>query len=102
MTLGAELKSEVAQIFRDVWSLRDGQKVPEAEELGLANEGVKLEATVLYADVADSTTLVESRSQRFAAEVYKVFLHSAAKIIRQHSGVITAYDGDRIMAVFIG
>jgi class 3 adenylate cyclase len=29
-------------------------------------------------------------------------LHCAAKIIRSESGEITAYDGDRVMAVFIG
>jgi len=34
--------------------------------------------------------------------IYKTFLHCAAKIIRSHKGVITAYDGDRIIAVYIG
>jgi class 3 adenylate cyclase len=38
----------------------------------------------------------------FAAEIYKTFLHCAAKIIRNEDGIITAYDGDRIMAVYIG
>jgi class 3 adenylate cyclase len=43
-----------------------------------------------------------AEKHRFAAEIYKTFLHCAAKIIRSEDGVITAYDGDRIMAVFIG
>jgi class 3 adenylate cyclase len=34
--------------------------------------------------------------------MYKTFLHCAAKIIRSEEGVITAYDGDRVMAVYIG
>ncbi|HZV34243.1 MAG TPA: adenylate/guanylate cyclase domain-containing protein, partial [Verrucomicrobiae bacterium] len=38
----------------------------------------------------------------FAAEVYKSYLHCASKIIKNQDGVITAFDGDRIMAVFIG
>ena len=38
----------------------------------------------------------------FAAEVYKCFLTCAARIIRSKGGEITAYDGDRIMAVYIG
>ncbi len=45
---------------------------------------------------------VESRKKFFAAEIYKAYLYRAAKIIRHQGGVITAYDGDRIMAVFIG
>jgi class 3 adenylate cyclase len=34
--------------------------------------------------------------------MYKTFLHCAAKIIRSEDGTITAYDGDRIMAVYLG
>lgn len=102
MALQEELSSEVAEIFRRVWSERDGQVVPEDENLQLGNDAVKLDATVLYADLADSTVLVDGHSAQFAAETYKAFLRCAAKIIRSESGAITAYDGDRIMAVFVG
>jgi class 3 adenylate cyclase len=34
--------------------------------------------------------------------VYKAYLYCAAKVVRSEGGEITAYDGDRIMAVFIG
>jgi class 3 adenylate cyclase len=57
---------------------------------------------VLYSDIASSTKLVDGFKPEFAAEIYKSFLHCAAKLIRNEGGVITAYDGDRIMAVFIG
>ena len=63
---------------------------------------MKLEGTVLYADLADSTGLVKKKSATYAAEVYKCYLHCAAKIIRHYDGVITAFDGDRVMAVYIG
>jgi class 3 adenylate cyclase len=76
--------------------------VPTDDSIGLGNTGVKLSATVLYADMADSTKLVDNYGAGFAAEVYKSFLHCAAKIIRSNGGTITAYDGDRIMAVYIG
>lgn len=33
---------------------------------------------------------------------YTKLIHCAAKIVKDHGGAITAYDGDRIMAVFIG
>jgi class 3 adenylate cyclase len=48
------------------------------------------------------TSLVDSTIPEFAAEVYKAYLHCAAKVIRSEDGEITAYDGDRIMAVFLG
>jgi class 3 adenylate cyclase len=38
----------------------------------------------------------------FAAEVYKTFLYSAARLVRASGDTITSYDGDRIMGVFVG
>lgn len=47
MGLVDELAQEVADIFRSAWKTRDGNVVPEAGDVGLGNDGVKLEATVL-------------------------------------------------------
>jgi len=102
MGLKADLTAEVAEIFRAAWSERDGAVVPSDDSLKLGNDAIKLEATVLYADLADSTALVDGYQRPFVAEIYKAFLHCSAKIIRSQDGSITAYDGDRIMAVFIG
>lgn len=102
MSLKEDLTKEVRKIFKDLWTTRDGQKVPESEDLQLGNDAVKLDGTVLYADLDASTNLVDSYVSEFAAEIYKTYLHCAAKIIRSEDGVITAYDGDRIMAVYIG
>ena len=102
MSLGEDLTKEVRKIFKDAWTTRDGQKVPESEDLRLGNDAVKLDGTVLYADLDASTNLVDSYKPEFAAEIYKTYLHCAAKVIRSEGGVITSYDGDRIMAVYIG
>ena len=102
VSLKEDLDKEVGAIFRSAWSKRDGNVVPTDESIKLGNDAIEITATVLYADLADSTHLVDSNSSSFAAEVYKSFLHCAAKIIRSESGTITAYDGDRIMAVYLG
>ena len=102
MTLGDDLKQIVADIFRREWKTIDGRVVPEPDKIGFANEGVQLDGTVLYADLADSTLLVDTSGPQFAAEIYKSYLHCAAKIITSEGGAITAYDGDRIMAVYLG
>jgi class 3 adenylate cyclase len=102
MTFKEELDAAVKKIFRDSWDSRDGRVVPVPEDLGLGNDAVKLNATVLYADIADSTKLVDTSTPQFAAEVYRSYLTCAATIVKANGGVITAYDGDRIMAVFIG
>ena len=102
MALKEDLENEVAEMFKESWEERDGTVVPSEDSVKLGNDAVKVEATVLYADMADSTKLVDGYKPYFAAEIYKTFLHCAAKIIRSESGVITAYDGDRVMVVFIG
>ncbi|WP_294195843.1 adenylate/guanylate cyclase domain-containing protein [uncultured Sphingomonas sp.] len=92
----------MSKIFRDPWSVTKGTAVPESTDLTLANTGRTLEAAVLYADLAASTALVDASNPQFAAEVYKTFLLVSARIIRSNGGTITAYDGDRIMAVYLG
>ncbi len=102
MGIKEDLLSTVKQIFKEGWTDRDGIKVPESEDIKLANDAVRIDGTVLYADLAESTNMVDHYEPEFAAEIYKAYLHCAAKIIRYKEGVITAYDGDRVMAVFTG
>lgn len=102
MALRDELNTYVQKVIDEQWQRRKGQKVPDAEDVPLKNVGVELDATVLYADLASSTKMVSGYKDWFAAEVYKSYLYCAAKIIRSNGGTITAYDGDRVMGVFIG
>lgn len=102
MGLADDLKNEVRTIFRSSWEKREGQGVPEPEDVRLSNDGVALDATVLYADIDGSTSMVDTQPPEFAAEIYKTYLLCASRIIKAEGGAITEYDGDRIMAVFIG
>lgn len=71
MALKEELESAVQKILRDQWQTRNGRVVPELTDLLLGNDGISLEATVLYADMAGSTGLVDNYPATFAAEIYK-------------------------------
>lgn len=102
MGLSDELKKYADSIFMSKWETREGNTVPETETLKLKNEGVYLDAVVLYADLTESTIMVSNKTACFSAEVYKAFLYCASKIIENKGGTITAFDGDRVMGVFIG
>lgn len=102
MSLEDDLKKQVKDTFRLPWSTRKGQKIPEDSDVQLGNDGIHLEAVCLYADMAKSTFLVDNYKHPFATEIYKNFLYCASKIIRYRDGVITAFDGDRVMGIFIG
>jgi class 3 adenylate cyclase len=102
MKTAVEIIADVKEILNTQWKTRSGNKVPESENVTLGNDAVELEGVVLYTDMADSTELVDGFKDWFAAEVYKCYLVAASHIIRNNSGVITAFDGDRVMAVYIG
>jgi class 3 adenylate cyclase len=99
--LKEELAAVVTAILRDRWTSREGKVVPGPENLGLGR-CCQVRQSVLYADMADSTKSIDTKTPEFAAEIYRAYLTCAAKIVKANGGVITAYKGDRIMAVFIG
>lgn len=102
MSFTTDLAKEVEEIFEDPWTTREGQVVPEPKDIQLGNHAVELEGTVLYADLAESTNLVNTMIPQFAAEVYKTYLLCASRLITKNGGTITSFDGDRVMGVFIG
>lgn len=104
MGLKDDLSAEVKRTFAVAWDVQSATVVPAAEDLRLnANHAKDLElATVMYADLDGSTPMVEKYKWHFSAEIYKTYLRCAGAVIRSEGGVITAYDGDRIMAIFTG
>lgn len=102
MALKDDLTSDVKTIFKSAWTEATGRVVPAPSDVGLGNKATLLEqAVVLYADLEGSTSMVDTKKWEFSAEIYKTFLHCAAKIVKAENGDITAYDGDRIMVIFI-
>ena len=104
MGLKDDLYVEVKSTFAQAWDVQKTERVPAPEDLRLnANHAKDLEkATVLYADLDGSTSMVDHYKWEFSAEIYKTFLRCASQIIRNEGGAITAYDGDRVMAIFTG
>jgi class 3 adenylate cyclase len=103
MSLKDELNAAAKNTFTFAWEETEGRVVPAPENVGLGNKAILLKkAVVFYADLNGSTNMVDEKKWEFSAEIYKSFLHCAAKIVRSESGDITAYDGDRIMAIFVG
>ncbi len=102
MTKTEDITNEINEILTTKWVTRDGRKVPDSEDVQLGNDAVKIEAAVLYADLAESTSLVNNYKDWFAADIYKAYLKGCCRAIQINRGEITAFDGDRVMAVFIG
>lgn len=102
MGLSEDLSKGVDSILSTKWDVRKGTKVPNTEDVKLAGGGVELEATVLYADLAQSSKLATDFQRRTAAKVIKSFLFCCTKLITVHDGIVTSFDGDRVMGVYVG
>jgi len=68
MGIASDLTSDVADILKTRWQSREGRVVPEAESVNLGNDAVKLDGTVLYADLAESTALVKKFPLELSAQ----------------------------------
>ena len=98
-----DLNAYVKDTFSSNWSTRKSQSVPEPSNLKSSNDAFIFDrATVLYADICGSTAMVNNSTWWDAGAVYKSFLYCAARLITDNGGTISAYDGDRIMGVFVG
>ncbi len=100
MAFEDDLVDEINEILAEPWSVRDGTVVPANESVALAGGAVKIDATMLYADLVDSTKIA-MYDRRVAARVFKCFLDCSSRIIRARGGDIRSFDGDRVMGVFV-
>lgn len=102
MTDAASLSSDITAIISKQWNKRTGTVVPSTESVALAGGAVELDATFLYADLANSSKMAKDLDQRVAAKIIKSFLSTVTKIIKNLNGSVISFDGDRVLGVFVG
>lgn len=103
MSLGDEIRSDLDKLVGTPWTIRDGRVVPGTDDVKLfSNDAVKLDAVYLYADLLGSTKLARGFRPETAGKVIRASLRTASRIIKARGGEIRSYDGDRVMAIFIG
>jgi adenylate cyclase len=102
MSLEEDLFKSCCRIIDAEWKPRNGNLLPDVDAVALQAGAVDIQGSVMYADLANSTRLVDESHTEFAAHVTKTFLFTAAQLIKRCDGVIRSFDGDRVMGVFVG
>ncbi|MFE5548338.1 adenylate/guanylate cyclase domain-containing protein [Streptomyces sp. NPDC056534] len=102
MGLADEVEKAVTNVVCSNWNTRKGTVVPETGNVSLSNGAVEVDAVYLYADLADSTGLARDFARTTAAKVIRAYLDATCRVIRARGGEIRSFDGDRVMAVFMG
>lgn len=96
------IQSSVDDIMEATWNITNGTVVPETDDIVMKNGGRLVEATYVYADLADSSTIAQSLKKEAAAKIIRAFVNSSTRILRNFGGEIRSFDGDRVMAIYIG
>lgn len=104
MVTKAELEEYTRRtIATERWSVEDGRVVPATNDIPLSNTARRFAlATFLYADLKGSTKMVNELSWQRSGEIYKTYLYCASRLIRHYEGEVVAFDGDRVMGIFLG
>lgn len=96
------IEATVGDIISTPWQITNGAKVPETDDVVLKNGGRLVDATYLYADLAGSSKLAQSLNKEATAKIVKAYINTASRILRNFDGQIRSFDGDRVMAIFMG
>lgn len=102
MGLTDTLGTDISTIFNATWNTRNGTVVPTTTDVALSNGAVKLDATILYADLRHSTELQRRFPNSMVAKIVRAYLSSMSKLVKHNDGAIRSFDGDRVMGVFVG
>ena len=102
MALSDEVVKDVSNIISTKWEVREGVTVPSTDLIKLSGGAVELDATFLYADLANSSKLAKELDHRVAAKILKSFLATTTRLIRSFGATIISFDGDRVLGVFVG
>lgn len=102
MAIASDVETGIDGVLAPPWVEREGRVVPSAKDIALTDGAVNLDATYLYADMADSTGLAQTYRKFAVAKIIRCYLNAACRLINFYDGEIRSFDGDRVMGIFIG
>lgn len=104
MALLNDLKKIIGDYSTQPYETNPTSLVPDTNSVGLTfgNKGLTGTFAFLFVDIRNSSKLHEKYGFAKAAKIYQSFHDINVRVIEQNNGSIRAFDGDRIMGVFVG
>ena len=102
-----DIEDKVNTFLTTAFNQYDSNEVPDIENgtenrLTLGNTGIYGEFTFLYVDMRGSSSYTDQHRLQTITKIYKAYHHCMVECIKQFSGKIRSFDGDRVLAVFSG
>lgn len=98
MINGLDERDRIHDLLGKVVSPEIAGELLKSREIALGGE--EKEATILFSDIRDFTTLCEGRAPAEVLEMLNHYLTRMNDIIERHGGVVDKFIGDAIMALF--
>lgn len=96
------IESSVESILKTAWNKSKGTKVPTTDDVALSNGAKEVDATYLYADLADSSRYAQTLYRDVTGKIIRSYINTSSRILNHFDGEIRSFDGDRVMAIFMG
>lgn len=104
MALLADLNAKVDAYSKQPYEIEETTIVPDTDnsKLTFGNKGLTCEYAFLFMDIRKSSQLHETYGFTKAAKIYQSFHDINVRVIEENGGFVRAFDGDRVMGVFVG
>jgi uridylate cyclase len=102
MALSDDLNKDITEIFTETFEVSSGWSIPTTADVTFDNQGKKIRLVSLFVDIRKSTTLVSAMGLESAARMYKAYIRGITKIVRARGGEILSFNGDGVVAGFVG
>jgi class 3 adenylate cyclase len=102
MGLREDLTNAVNGFFEGEYTVTEGTAIPDLDDISFGKSGRELSLAMLFVDIRESTKIVDAFRRTTAARMYKSFLHGVAKLARNRNGQLCSFNGDGVLAAFIG
>lgn len=104
MALLDDLNGKVEAYAKQPYEIEETTIVPDTDnpKLTFGNKGLTCEYAFLFMDIRKSSQLHETYGFSNAAKIYQSFHDINVRVIEENDGYIRAFDGDRVMGVFVG
>lgn len=102
MSFKSDLEEMVSDYLEGNYETYDPEGVPKPEDIPLGNEAAKLEATALFIDIRQSSDITNVFRRQTAAKMVKGYFDGSVRIIRMNDGEVRSFNGDGMLALFVG
>jgi uridylate cyclase len=98
----ADLRTRVDGYLTGQYAVTRPRDVPDPANVPLGNEAMQFDATALFIDVRQSTDISNTFRRQTAAKMMKAYFSGAVKIINDNGGRVRSFNGDGMLALFMG